>query len=199
MNQKSTFPLWLKVSVTLFLCVFVSVYWFIRGPANFLWFSDIALIAVVISLWTEKSLPASMLAVGVLLFEFGWNLDFLARLIWGSHLFNLNATEYMFSDALPLVIRVLSLLLHVLVPALLLYVLYRLGYDRRAWKVQTLLAWIILPVSYFFTDPESNINWAYGIGGQQTWVSELLYLGMGMLLLPLLIYFPTHYILKRYF
>ena len=140
-----------------------------------------------------------MLAVGVLLFEFGWNLDFLVRLIWGSHLFNLNATEYMFTDALPLVIRVLSLFLHVLVPTLLLYVLYRLGYDRRAWKAQTLLAWIILAVSYLFSDPENNINWVYGIGGQQTWVSGHLFLGIGMLLLPLLIYFTTHYILKRYF
>lgn len=187
------------MSATLFLCVFVSIYWLLRGPANFLWFSDIALLAVVISLWTEKSLPASMLAVGVLLFEFGWNLDFLVRLIWGSHVFNLNATAYMFTDALPFVIPVLSLFLHVLVPALLLYVLYKLGYDRRAWKAQTLLAWIILPVSYFFTDPEKNINWVYGIGGQQTWVAESVYLLIGMLLLPLLIYFPTHYILKRYF
>ena len=96
-EQKSLFPFWLKLSAAIYLAVFISVYWVLRGPANFLWFSDIALIVVVFTLWLEKSLPASMMAVGVLLFELGWILDFLFRLIIGHHLFGLNATRYMFT------------------------------------------------------------------------------------------------------
>jgi hypothetical protein len=36
-------PLWIKLFITLFLCVLVPVYWRNFGPANFLWGSDIAL------------------------------------------------------------------------------------------------------------------------------------------------------------
>ncbi len=185
--------------MTLFLGIFVMFYWIHRGPSNLLWFSDIALIAVVVSLWSEKSLPASSLATGVLFFELAWSFDFFTRLLLGQHLFGLNATEYMFSDTLPVVIRLLSLLLHLLLPLSLIYILYKLGYDRRGLMVQTLLAWIILPVCYFFTDPERNINWVFGIGGQQNWVSAPVYLICGMLILPLLVYLPTHLVLKRYF
>ncbi|WP_455218409.1 hypothetical protein [Kaarinaea lacus] len=199
MEKLPVFAPWLKYSLTFFLCIFITFYWIHRGPANLLWFSDLALIAAVLSLWSEKSLPASALATGVLFFEMGWIFDFLSRLLTGQHLFGLNATEYMFSGSLPLVIQVLSLLLHLLLPVSLLYILYKLGYDRRGWLVQTILAWIILPACYFFTDVEKNINWVFGIGGHQNWVSEPVYLIAGMLILPLLIYLPTHLLLKRYF
>jgi len=38
-------PLGLKIIYTLFVCALVPVYWRQYGPANFLWFSDIALLA----------------------------------------------------------------------------------------------------------------------------------------------------------
>jgi len=39
-------PLGLKVVYTLFVCALVPIYWREYGPANFLWFSDIALLAL---------------------------------------------------------------------------------------------------------------------------------------------------------
>ena len=60
--------------------VLVPVYWAQRGPANFLWASDIALLVTVGALWRESRFLSSMMAVAVLLPELGWNVDFFLRL-----------------------------------------------------------------------------------------------------------------------
>jgi len=57
-------PLWLKIAYTLFVCLIVPIYWRRYGPANFLWFSNIALLATVPALWLESALLASMMALG---------------------------------------------------------------------------------------------------------------------------------------
>ena len=95
-KQKALFPFWLKLSAAIYLAVFISVYWVLRGPANFLWFSDIALIVIVITLWLEKSLPASMMAMGVLLFELGWILDFV-QAGYGAPPFLPGSARYLFT------------------------------------------------------------------------------------------------------
>lgn len=194
------FPFWLKLSALTYLGIFVAIVLTWQRPANFLWFSDIALFVVVFTLWLEKSLPVSMMAVGVLLFELFWIIDFLFMLILKHHLFGLGATHYMFLPELPLVIKMLSFSLHAVLPVLLIYMLWKLGYDERAWKAQTILAWIVLPVSYLFTDPALNINWVFGFGGQQTQVvSGPAYLISGMLILPFFVYYPTHRLLMWFF
>jgi hypothetical protein len=58
-------PLGLKVVYTIFVCALVPIYWREYGPANFLWFSDIALLALVPALWLENALLVSMLAISV--------------------------------------------------------------------------------------------------------------------------------------
>lgn len=50
----------------------------IMDPEIFLWFSDIALFAVGIALWTKSRLLISMMAVGVFILEIGWNIDFFS-------------------------------------------------------------------------------------------------------------------------
>jgi len=40
-------PLGLKIIYTLFVCALAPIYWRKYGPANFLWFSDIALLVLV--------------------------------------------------------------------------------------------------------------------------------------------------------
>jgi hypothetical protein len=69
-------PLGLKSIYTLFVCPLVPIYWRQYGPANFLWFSDIALLAVVPALRMENALLVSMLSVSVVFFEALWNTDF---------------------------------------------------------------------------------------------------------------------------
>ena len=87
---------WIKLPYTLFVCVLVPVYWVERGPANFLWISDIALLVSVPALWMENRFLTSMMAVGVLLPELAWNLDFFLRLITGYDVIGLNGTSRSF-------------------------------------------------------------------------------------------------------
>src|SRR5438067_2827892 len=87
-------PLGLKVVYTIFVCVLVPIYWREYGLANFLWFSDIALVALVPALWLENALLVSMLAISVVCFEALWNVDFFFGLASGKPLIGLSA--YMF-------------------------------------------------------------------------------------------------------
>ncbi len=141
----------------------------------------------------------SMMAVGVLLPELAWNIDYLAHLIAGRDVFGLNATGYMFSQDVSLLVRVLSLF-HTTLPIVLLYSLMRLGYDPRAFLAQVVLCWLVLPASYLLTEPDKNINWVYGIVQvPQIWMPESSYLLLLMLLYPLLIFLPTHLLLNKIF
>lgn len=189
--------LWLKIVYTLFICVIVPVYWVQYGPGNFLWFSDIALFVTAAALWLESSVLASMMALSVLVLESVWIIDFIIGLFAGSSVIGLSA--YMFDSKISLPIRALSLF-HVFLPLLLVWLLYRFRYDTRALIAQTLLAWIVLPVSYFLTKPSENINWVYGPGSQpQKWMPAPLYLVLLMLAFPLVLYLPTHFLLKKLF
>ncbi len=189
------FPLWLKIAYTLFVCVVAAVYWLKYGASNFLWFSDIALFVTVPALWLESGLLASTMALSILLLDAAWNLDFFGRLMTGRSLLGLS--KYMFARTIPLPVRLISLF-HIWFPPLLLWLVYRLGYDERALLTQTVLAWVFLPVSYWVTDPRENINWVRGLRGEpQKWMSGRLYLGLLMLALPLFVYLPTHLVLKK--
>src|SRR5437764_7506941 len=95
-------PLSLKIIYTLFVCVLVPIYWRQYGPANFLWFSDIALLVMVPALWLENSLLVSAMALAVVLLELVWNIDFFVRLATGNSLIGLSA--YMFDPKIPLFI-----------------------------------------------------------------------------------------------
>jgi hypothetical protein len=192
-------PLWLKLAYTAFTAVTVAVYVKKYPLWNFLWFSDIALIATVPALWLENSLLASMMLIGVLLPEVLWNGAFFVRLVTGTRLFGL--TDYMFDPAKPRYLRAISLVFHVLLPLLLLWMAVRLGYDSRALVAQTALAWVVLPLSYWLGDPKvENLNWVFGwTAAQQTRIPPLAYLGLVMIAFPLLIYLPTHLLLQRLF
>jgi hypothetical protein len=187
-------PLWIKVAYTLIVAVIVPVYLAYYGPANFLWFSDIALIVTGVALWLESPLLVSMMVVGVLLPELLWNVSFLTRLLTGVRVSGL--ADYMFDTRIPKWIRALSLF-HVVLPVLMLWMVHKLGYDPRALPAQTALAWVILPLTYAVTKPEDNINWVYGPGARpQRQVSPPLYLAFVLIFFPLIIYLPTHLLLR---
>jgi len=186
-------PLWIKVAYTLMVAVIVPVYLAYYGPANFLWFSDVALVVTGVALWLESPLLVSMMTVGVLLPELLWNVTLFTRLVTGIRVSGL--ADYMFDTRIPKWIRALSLF-HVVLPVLMLWMLHRLGYDPRALPAQTALAWVILPLTYAVTKPEDNINWVYGPGARpQRQISPPLYLAFVLILFPLIVYVPTHLLL----
>ncbi len=199
MGAGTIVPRWVKLGYTLFVIVLVPVYWLQYGPENFLWGSDIALFVTLLALWMENALLASMMALAILLPELAWNLDFFWRLVFGADSIELLGTRYMFDTELPLLVRGLSLF-HVMLPVLLVWLVYRLGYARRALIYQTVVAWVVLPATYLLTDPSANINWVRGLGREpQDWMPAPVYLILLMIAFPLVVYLPTHLLLKRLF
>jgi hypothetical protein len=203
----SRLPLALKLLVTAFLAVMVPVYYVNYGATNFLYFCDISLLLACLALWTERPLFASMAAVGILVPQVLWCLDFGAELL-GLRLVGL--TGYMFDANRSLFLRGLSFF-HGWLPFLLLFLVKRLGYDRRALWAWTALGWSLCLVAYFFLPPAGtmladpkipvNINYVFGFDDAhpQTWLPGPVYLVGWMLLLFGVFYLPTHLLLRRWF
>ena len=182
-------PLWLKVFWTAGVIVWVPVYWREYGLQNFLFFCDLGNIFIAVGLWLESPLIFSWQATGLLFFQTLFTIDLAAALASRRHL--IGGTEYMFDPHIPLWIRLLSLF-HVVTPPLLLWAIWRLGYDRRGWKLQTLTAWIVVPINYLWR-PQYDVNWARGpFFQQQHAVPGLVYLFGYLIIVPAVVYFPTH-------
>ena len=130
-------PLWIKLFYTAFATVLLPYYWHAYGPTNFLYFCDFAFLLTLPAIWLESSLLVSVATVGILLPQTLWILDFLCRLM-GLRLTGI--TSYMFRSDLPLFARALSTF-HIWLPLLLVWLVSRLGYDQRAFRVWTVLAY----------------------------------------------------------
>jgi len=191
--MRSRLPFWLKIGWTIWLLVWAPLYWRQFGPQNFLFFCDLGNVLIGIGLWLESPLIFSWAASGLLLFQTLYTVDFAGALLTGRHL--IGGTEYMFDPHLPLIIRLLSLF-HVVTPLLLLWAIWRLGYDSRGWKLQTLMAWIVVPINYFWR-PEQDVNWTRGLFfREQHAIPGWTYLLIYVVTVPLLVYYPTHLLLN---
>lgn len=183
---------------TVLVVAIVPVYLVKYGWTNFLWFSDIGLFGVCAALWLESSLLGSMMALAMLLPETVWLVSFVTGLLRKGR----SATTlagYMFDAQIPLWLRALSLF-HLALPPGVLWLVYHYGYDERALLAQTLLAWVVLPLTLWLTPPEKNINWVRGFGHPpRSPVSPPLHFAIIMLLYPILLYVPTHFLMKWLF
>jgi hypothetical protein len=184
---------------TVLVAVIVPVYLVKYGPANFLWFSDIGLLGIFAALWLENALLGSMMALAVLLPETLWLASFASGALTKGRGVSTLAT-YMFDSRIPLYLRVLSSAFHLVLPPGALWLVYRYGYDERALIAQTLLAWIVLPLSLWLAPREKNVNWVLGFGHppRRRWPLPV-HFAFVMLMYPLLIYLPTHWLLNWLF
>ena len=199
-------PIALKLAYTAFLAVLVPVYWRNYGPTNFLYFCDVALFLTLVGMWTENRLLVSMPAVGILVPQALWVADFVGHGL-GLHLTGM--TDYMFDGERSLFLRGLSLF-HGWLPFLLVYLVARLGYDRRAFRCWTALAWALCLVCFAFMPPAGavmadprlpvNINYVWGFSDTtpQAWMPPVLYLLVWMVALVTLAYAPVHHLLQRW-
>jgi hypothetical protein len=187
-------PLWLKISWTLWVLAWMPIYWRQYGLQNFLYFCDLGNILIALALWLESPLILSWQATGLLLFQTLYIVDLVGAVLSGRHL--IGGTEYMFDAHVPLFIRLLSLF-HVVTPPLLLWGIWRLGYDKLGWKLQTLMTWIVVPINYFWR-PQFDVNWARGLFfREQHLVPGPVYLLAYLIIVPLFVYWPTHLLLNR--
>ena len=189
-------PLWMKIVATLWVATWFPIYFVYYGWANFLHLSDIAILLTTIGLWTSSILLISSQAVSVLIGETLWIVDVLWTVALGHHL--IGGTEYMWDQQYPLWLRLMSLY-HFVLPALLVWAVARLGYDRRALKLQAGIGAVALVagrlwgrkdnINFAFHDP--IFHWAWGPAPV-----HLLVMFAGMILLD---YLPTHWVLARFF
>jgi len=161
MLKKQKIPPLFKWLYGVFMALYIPVFWVGYGAQNFLWLSSIALILAFFATLFESRFLASMATLGGLVPEMLWTLDFLYTMI--AHMIGSSKTgftEYMFNSNLSLWLRIIALY-HLILPPLLIWLILRLGYDRRAWIVQVLLGWMITLGIWFFTSPLRNINFVF--------------------------------------
>jgi hypothetical protein len=201
-------PTWVKVAYAAFVAIVVPNYWVTYSPWNFLYFCDIALLVTAVAIWIESPLLISMQAVAITIPQLLWVVDFLCRLIAGVDI--TGVTSYMLDSSIPLFLRALSLF-HGWLPFALLWLLSRLGYDRRALGLQSVVAIMVFLISYLFAPapPPSashpnwavNLNYVYGLDDKhpQTLMAPQLWLLCLMAVTVIALYVPTHFALRRVF
>jgi hypothetical protein len=197
-------PFAIKLAYTAFIVVLIPVYLEHFGPTNFLFFCDAALLITLVGLWTESSLLLSTAAVGIVVPQSVWIIDFLLRLLGVKFV---GLTDYMFRSSLPTYVRLLSLF-HAWLPLMLVWLVCKLGYDRWALLAWVAISWLLLLASYFFAakppapanDPERpvNVNYVFGVNsrGVQAWMPAWAWLAVVMAASPL-ISLPAHLLLER--
>ncbi len=121
---------------TAFMAVLVPIYWVHYGPANFLYFCDVALFLALAAVWTERPIFASMAAVGVLVPQLLWCRSRPAprrvRLRW------IDRTTCSMPPSPSTCASSPSSTAGF--PFMLIFIVARLGYDRRALKGWTIAA-----------------------------------------------------------
>ncbi len=205
MKPVSRIPFLVKCLYTAYMAVLIPVYWKTYGPTNFLYFCDIALIMTLFALWLESPLLVSAAAVGIVLPQALWAIDFIATGIgWPLS----GMTGYMYDDALPVHARFLSFF-HFWLPFFLLWLLRRTGYDPKGLPLWTIIALVSVYICYFFLPAPPapannpglpvNVNYVFGFSDQaaQTWMPPLVWFFLLQAMLVGLIFLPSHWLLKR--
>ena len=193
---QTSIPRRLRWAALVWMLIWFPIYWRTWGASNFLQLCDVAVILTCIGIWTDSGLLISSQAVSALLVDVAWALDAGWRLFTRHHL--LGGTEYLFDASKPLWIRLLSLY-HLVLPVLLLWLLYRLGYDRRGWALQSAIALPVFIASRF-TNPQKNMNFAFAEPFfRRQWGPAPVHVVVIWLFMVFVVYLPTHLFLIRMF
>jgi hypothetical protein len=81
------------------------------------------------------------------------------------------------------------------VPIVLIWMVYKLRYDRRALWWQIPAGSLLLIITRLVTDPDDNINRVYGPYDPQTTVPSWIYMAGLLVFVPICFYVPVHFAL----
>jgi len=178
----------------LWLAVYVPSYTAAYGVLNFLFLCNLGVLLTAVGLLRRSALLLSTQALAALVVCLAWILDFGGRLVLGHH--PLGVTACMWDPQYPLFTRLLSLY-HTAWPFVLLAALRQVGYDRRAFAVQSALAAVVIPLSRV-AGPSRNVNYAYQDPlFHVTFHPAALHLLVVVGAAVALAYWPTHALLRR--
>jgi hypothetical protein len=148
-------PFGVKISYYAFMAVMVPTYATHYNLLNFFTHCQVHLFLVLASFLTNKHVFISMSAVGILFPQSLWCLDFICVTLGIKFT---GTTAYMYNEQLSRYLRFLSLF-HFWFPFFLLYLIKRLGYDKRALYYQISLCVSLCLLSYNQIDLyNKNIN-----------------------------------------
>ena len=165
---------WLAAWVPLHLAAYPA--------SSFLWWCAHGAVITVIGLVLESRLVVSWQAVALLVPQILFVAEALARLVTGARG---GGTSYLFDPSVPLAVRALSSF-HFVMPVLLVWAVRRLGYDRRA-----------LPLAIVVGTLVNVVSLAVGPINLWVWPWARAHPMSGLLLAPLLLWGPSHLVLKR--
>jgi hypothetical protein len=194
-DQQHPFPDWLRWSALAFLAVWAAVYWRTWGAVNFLHLCDVAVILTCLGLWSGSALLISSQAVGSLVVDTAWTIDVAWKILFGHPL--LSGTEYLFDARYPLWARLITLF-HVAMPPLLLWALRRSGYDRGGYALQSVIALAAFVASRCAASA-LNINYAFADPFGRVWGPAPVQVTVIFLFMALVVYLPTHILLRWWF
>jgi hypothetical protein len=184
----------LRPAAAIWLVLFIAVYGWAYGAANFIRLCDVAVILTCIGILSGSALLVSSQAVSSLVVDLAWDLDLLWQLLLGRPL--IGGTEYMWDTRFPLGVRLMSLF-HVAWPPLLITLLRRLGYDPRGFSLQCVIAAAVLVASRFIL-PGENLNYAFRDPFfHRAWGPAPVHLALTFAVLVAAVYWPTHRLLRR--
>lgn len=188
-------PLAVKLLYTLWMAVWIPLYWRENGLANFLWICDFANFVTLAAIWSESALLVSSQLVGVAFIQALWAIDYLGRLALGFH--PIGGTDYMFDASRPLWLRALSLF-HLWTVPLLVWLAARLGHDRRGWKLEMAIACVLLPVGQRLGSVADNLNWMWSpFGVEQTLVAPWLFPFLAVPIVAAVLFYPAELLARR--
>lgn len=189
------FPVLRWVAV-LWLAVWLPAYVLVWGWANLLHLCDAAVILTCVGLWWGSARLLSSQAVSALLPGLLWLLNVCWRFATGRFL--VRGTEYMWSAQYPLWVRLLSFF-HAVLPMVLLWALWKLGYDRRGLPIQAGIAAVLLLAARGLS-PALNMNYAYRDPVfNRAWGPPPVHIALTLIGTIVLLYWPTHRMLKELF
>jgi len=184
-----------KVGFSIWLLLWLSIMLEPVGPQNFFWLCNAAMFLIVLALWIENRMILSSQAGTVVLVGVVWTADLLLALIVGGSVTGF--TAYMFDESLSLPLR-LSSLYHVGLPPFMLFLLWRIGYDRNAWRLQCVIGALMVVGAWLLTEPYRNVNWVHQpFGLEQPPLPVALWVLVLVCVYPVVIYFPGHLLVSR--
>jgi hypothetical protein len=190
------YPIWMCWTALVWFAVWFPAYWQVWGAANFIHLCDVAVILTCIGMWTQSPLLISSQAVGTLIVDAAWTIDAASRGLFRRAL--VPGNEYLFDPRYPLWIRLLTLF-HLVMPALLLWGIYRMGYDRRAWVFESAIALPVFALARL-TNSATNIDFAFSDPFFHRQIGPApIHVLIIWLFMVLVVYLPTHFVLKRLF
>lgn len=188
----------MQVAVIAWLAIYVPVYASAYGGWHFLQLCDLSVLLACLGVLTRSRLLLSAQALGAPAIALLWLADLGWSAATGHYLHG--GTAYLWNEAVPAAARVLSIF-HLVLPLLLLFCLWRNGYDRRALLLQAAISAVVIAVSRLWLPPVDNLNYvnAWPGGGVLLRGVPGAHAVASWLVLCLAIYLPTHLLLQRLF